>query len=59
MSKPTQIYQVVNSLVNQAMGGDLAVINNQGLVDLGNNVLSSTTNIENFLNVLVRTIHRY
>ena len=56
MSKPTQIYQVVNSLVNQAMGGDLAVINNQGLVDLGNNVLSSTTNIENFLNVLVDRI---
>lgn len=55
--KPTQIYSVVNSLAKQALGTTaLTVVDNQGLVSLGDEVLSSQSTTENFLNTLVDRI---
>lgn len=59
-----QIYSILNDVVAQGVGSDaLAAVNNQNLVSLGNEVLSSTTNTEAFLNALLqrigRTIIRY
>lgn len=59
-----QIYSIVNDVVSQATGSSaLATIDTQGLVSLGNTVLSSSTNTEAFLNTLAqrigRTIYRY
>lgn len=52
-----QIYDIVNSLAQQSMGSAaLTVTDLQGLVSLGNVVLSSTTNTEAFLNTLVQRI---
>lgn len=54
-----QIYSIVNSVTAQAMGtNELTVVDEQGLVALGNTVLSSSTNTENFLNTLVQRIGR-
>ena len=60
----TQIYQIVNDTVAQAIGDQtLTVVNTQGLISLGNTVLSSSVNTEAFLNTLAqrigRTIYRY
>lgn len=60
----TQIYGIVNDTAAQAMGSQtLTVVDVQGLVSLGNTVLSSSTNTEAFLNTLAqrigRTIYRY
>ena len=60
----TQIYQIVNDTAAQAMGSStLAVVDVQGLISLGNTVLSSSTNTEAFLNTLAqrigRTIYRF
>ena len=60
----TQIYTIVNSIVDQAIG-DSAIVatDTQGLVSLGNVVLASNNNTEAFLNTLAqrigRTIYRY
>lgn len=52
-----QIYDIVNSVSNQAMGKtDIAVVSEQGLVSLGNTVLESSTHTEDFLNTLVKRI---
>lgn len=54
-----QIYSLVNSVSSQAFGSSaLTVVDAQGLVSLGNTVLSSATNTENFLNTLVQRIGR-
>lgn len=60
----TQIYSIVNDTAAQAMGDQtLTVVDVQGLISLGNAVLSSSTNTEAFLNTLAqrigRTIYRY
>lgn len=59
-----QIYGLVNSVTQQAFGNDaLTAVDASGLVSLGNAVLSSAQNTENFLNVLCqrigRTIYHY
>lgn len=59
-----QIYSIVNSAVAQATGStSLTTIDTQGLISLGNTVLSSSTNTEAFLNTLAqrigRTIYRF
>lgn len=52
-----QIYDIVNSVSSQAFGSTaLTVVDEQGLVALGNTVLESNTNTENFLNVLAQRI---
>lgn len=53
----TQIYELVNSVTNQAIGRtDLVVTDASSLVALGNTVLSSQSNTDNFLNTLVMRI---
>lgn len=59
-----QIFGIVNDTAAQAMGSQtLTVVDVQGLISLGNTVLSSSTNTEAFLNTLAqrigRTIHRF
>lgn len=54
----TQIYTLVNSITSQAMGAALASYDANGLISLGNAVLSSNTNTEAFLNTLVQRIGR-
>ena len=55
----TQIYALVNEVNAQAFGANaLAVADVQGLISLGNTVLSSATNTEAFLNTLVQRIGR-
>lgn len=57
MGTVTQIYSQINSIAQQAFGTSaLTVVDNQGLIALGNTVLSSSTNTENFLNTLVQRI---
>ena len=52
-----QIYSIVNSINAQAYGSTaVTVVNEQGLVALGNTVLSSSANTEPFLNALVERI---
>lgn len=53
----TQIYQLVNAVNEQAFGSDaIAVSDLQGLISLGNTVLSSSVNTEAFLNTLAQRI---
>ena len=59
-----QIYDIVNSTVSQAIGETaLTVVDTQGLISVGDVVLSSSTNTEAFLNTLAqrigRTIYRF
>lgn len=57
MTTVNQIYSIVNALNAQAFGSSaISVIDNQGLVTLGNDVLSSSTNKDLFLNTLVQRI---
>ena len=52
-----QIYQLVNAVNKQAFGDTaLAVADLQGLISLGNTVLSSSVNTEAFLNTLAQRI---
>lgn len=52
-----QIYALVNSVNQQAFGSTaLAVTDLQGLISLGNTVLSSSSNTECFLNTLAQRI---
>ena len=54
-----QIYALVNAVNSQAYGASaLAVVDTQGLISLGNVVLSSTQNTESFINTLVQRIGR-
>lgn len=54
-----QIYELINDVNQQAFGETaLTVADVQGLISLGNTVLSSTTNTESFLNTLVQRIGR-
>lgn len=54
-----QIYTIVNEVNAEAFGSEaIDVIDNQGLISLGDAVLSSTTNTEAFLNTLVQRIGR-
>ena len=54
----TNIYSVVNSVTAQSMGGALAAYDAEGLISLGNAILSSTTNTEGWLNALLQRIGR-
>lgn len=54
-----QIYTIVNEVNAEAFGSEaIDVIDAQGLISLGNSVLSSTGNTEAFLNTLVQRIGR-
>lgn len=54
-----QIYTIVNEVNAEAFGStDIDVIDAQGLVSLGDTVLSSSANTEAFLNTLVQRIGR-
>lgn len=54
-----QIYTIVNEVANQAMGGkNLEVIDNRGLIALGNTVLGSNDTANNFINALTDRIGR-
>ena len=59
MATVNQIYQLVNDAAAQAMGSTaVAVQNTAGLVSLGDTVLSSDTNKEQFYKALVDRIGR-
>ena len=52
-----QIYELVNDVAEQALGETaIAAVDTQGLISLGNNVLSSQTYTEGFLNTLAMRI---
>lgn len=54
-----QIYTIVNEVNKEAFGStDIDAIDSQGLVSLGDTVLSSSANTEAFLNTLVQRIGR-
>ena len=54
-----QIFTIVNEVANQAMGSSaIAVVNNAGLVALGNTVLGSNDTKNNFINALTDRIGR-
>ena len=54
-----QIYTIVNEVAEQAMGSKtMAVVNNAGLVALGNTVLGSNETKNNFINALTDRIGR-
>ena len=55
----TQIYTIVNEVAKQAMGSTaIAVVDNSGLVALGNTVLGSDATKNNFINALTDRIGR-
>lgn len=55
----TQIYSIVNEVAKQAMGSSaIAVVDNAGLIALGNTVLGSDTTKNNFINALTDRIGR-
>lgn len=57
--KANQIYSIVNEVAKQAMGSSaIAVIDNTGLVALGNTVLGSNDTVNNFINALTDRIGR-
>lgn len=52
-----QIYAIVNEVAQQAMGSKaIAVVDNTGLIALGNTVLGSDTTKNNFINALTDRI---
>lgn len=52
-----QIYNIVNDVTSQALGTkDLSVVNEQGLVSLGQTVLNSGTHTDDWVNTLVKRI---
>lgn len=54
-----QIFGIVNEVASQAMGGkDIAVIDNAGLIALGDTVLGSDATKNNFINALTDRIGR-
>lgn len=55
----TQIYSIVNEVAKQAIGSSaIAVVDNAGLIALGNTVLGSDTTKNNFINALTDRIGR-
>lgn len=55
----TQIYAVVNEISSEVLGTkQIATIDAQNLISLGNTILSSQTNTEGFLNMLAQRIGR-
>lgn len=57
--KATQIYTIVNEIAQQAMGSKaLAVVDDTGLVALGNTVLGDVATKNNFINALTDRIGR-
>lgn len=54
-----QIYELVNDVADQSLGESaIAAVDTQGLISLGNTVLSSQTYTEGFLNTLAMRIGR-
>lgn len=54
-----QIYTIVNEVAKQAMGSsDIAVVDNTGLIALGNTLLGSNDTKNNFINALTDRIGR-
>lgn len=54
-----QIYNIVNEVASQAMGSKaIGVIDNTGLIALGNTVLGSSDTVNNFINALTDRIGR-
>lgn len=53
-----QIFTIVNEVASQAMGSSIAVIDNAGLIALGDTVLSSDSTKNNFINALTDRIGR-
>lgn len=53
-----QIYTIVNEVASQAMGSSIAVIDNAGLIALGDTVLGSDSTKNNFINALTDRIGR-
>ena len=54
-----QIYSIVNEVAQQAMGAKaISVIDNTGLIALGNTVLGSSDTVNNFINALTDRIGR-
>lgn len=54
-----QIYTIVNDVAKQAMGSEaIAVVDNSGLIALGNTVLGSDSTKNNFINALTDRIGR-
>lgn len=53
-----QIYTIVNEVASQAMGSNIAVINNAGLIALGDSVMGSSDTANNFINALTDRIGR-
>lgn len=59
MTNVNDIYTIVNSAATQSLGaGAIQAINLQTLIDLGNSVLSSSTDTDNFYSTLVQRIGR-
>ena len=59
MSKVSQIYNLVNQTAKESMGENaITVKDTSSLIALGDNILSSNTDTENFLNTLVDRIAR-
>lgn len=52
----TQIYTLVNSVVEQGLGEQIKVVDASTLVSLGDTVLTSSSNTEAFLNTLAQRI---
>lgn len=54
-----QVYNILNDVAKSALGdGAINIVDSKDIVSLGNEVLSSTTNTDNFLNTLVDRIGR-
>lgn len=53
-----QIFTIVNEVASQAMGSNISVINNAGLIALGDTVLGSDSTKNNFINALTDRIGR-
>lgn len=56
--KANQIFTIVNEVASQAMGSTITVIDNAGLIALGDTVLSSDSTKNNFINALTDRIGR-
>ena len=57
MSDVKQIYSILNDVANQTLGtGAIAVVDTQSFISLGDKVLKSDTNTENFLSKLTDRI---
>lgn len=53
-----QIFTIVNEVASQAMGSNIAIIDNAGLIALGDTVLGSDSTKNNFINALTDRIGR-